>query len=129
MLCVGFRGKSLIFRSSDSVLFIERGRRGRDLLFDKGPYGLDSFIEKERRFIQSKKKWDPKGLSFFVLIGFKAFFSLTEKQPSSIDLQHLLHEMNDFRHLYDNEVRQARVQHFELVPSTANFEILRTTTR
>ncbi len=96
-----------------------------DLIFDKGPYGLEEFTKGERHFLKSQMQWDPKGMSFFGIIGLKAALALTRGNRASVDLQTLLGEMNRFRDLYDEEIRQAKVQHFVLMPADANIELLK----
>ena len=96
-----------------------------DLVFDKGPYGLEEFTQKERQFLKSEIQWEPKGMSFFGIIGLKAALALAQRNGTTVDLQALLGEMNRFRDLYDEEIRQAKVQHFVLMPADANIELLR----
>ena len=95
----------------------------KDFPFDQGPYGFDEFTQKERLFLK-KMDWPIKGMSFIGIIGLKAGLQLTREAASSIDLQTLLSEMNLCRDQYNAEIRQARAQHFQLVPSDANFRMI-----
>ncbi len=99
--------------------------RAVDLYFDHGPYGLQHFIQKERAFLHSKMQWDPQGMTFLGLIGLKTGLLLTGKHIETVDLQSFVQKMNQFRELYNEEIRQARAQHFILVPATSNFVILK----
>ena len=96
-----------------------------DVNFDKGPYGLEEFAQKERLFLRSRMQWNPKGMSFLGLIGLKAALSPREKSAASLDLQTFMREMNRCRDLYNETVRQAKAQRLALAPSDANFVILK----
>ncbi len=96
-----------------------------DLNFDKGPYGLEEFIQNERSFLKSEWQWNPKGTSFLAMIGFKSALALGKSFPKTMDLQMVFKQMEKSRDLYDQEVRQAKVQNFILIPSDANFEMLK----
>ena len=96
-----------------------------DLNFDNGPYGLDEFIKKEQRILQSRLNLNLKGMSFLSLMGLKAAVAISDKSLLSIDLQTLVREMNQWRDQYDEDIRQAKVQHLKLVPADANLEILK----
>jgi hypothetical protein len=95
-----------------------------DVEFNKGPYGLDDFSKKEREFLAEKYTWKPKGMSFFGLMTLKAGLDLKDLS-SSLDLQTFFKALNRFRDQYDEDVRQAKVQHFILKPESANLTLLK----
>ena len=94
-----------------------------NLRFGKGPYGLDKFVEKERAWLKEKLGWEPPGMTFLGLIGLKSALEIS-KEPAYLRLQTLVRRMRADRDLYDESIRQKKVQHIVLVPPTADFEIL-----
>ncbi len=93
--------------------------------FNKGPYGLEEFVEKERVFLRANWNWDPPGMGLLGIMGLKAGLHFREESPATIDLQHFVDELSRFRDLYNEEIRQARAQHLTLIPASANFDILK----
>jgi hypothetical protein len=95
-----------------------------NLRFGKGPYGFDKFVEKERSWLKQRLGWEPPGMTFLGLIGLKSALEISKNPGNPIDLQTLVRRMGADRDLYDESIRQKKVQHIILVPSTVNFEIL-----
>jgi hypothetical protein len=96
-----------------------------DLDFSNGPYGLSNFVQDPRNVLKSKPTLKIKGMSFLATMAFRTFLQLENDSAPSIDLQQLFKGMNAFRDRYDDDVRQAKVQHFKMIPAKANFEILK----
>jgi hypothetical protein len=95
-----------------------------NLRFGKGPYGLEKFLKNERTYLAGDMKWEPPGMTFLGIIGLKAALEMAANPGSSVDLQTFFRRMSAMRNEYDESIRQKKVQHLILVPSTANFDLL-----
>lgn len=95
-----------------------------DLEYRSGPYGLEEFVRGNRIFYKEKLKFEPRGMSFLAELAVRAARNLDREGHPSLRLQDLYKEMSRGRDLYDEQVRQRRVQHFVLVPADADMELL-----
>lgn len=96
-----------------------------DLRFEKGPYGFEEWMAKDRDVWRAWSKSDPKGLSFLMMMGLKAGNSLQKRDDSVLDLKLLLKEMNRARSEYDDRVRHRGVQQIQIFPENANLPLAR----
>jgi hypothetical protein len=103
------------------------GEDAIDLDFQKGPYGLSEFIQKEQLWIESLFSRKIKGLTFLTTFGLKSAFQSVKESPPEIDLQILLTQMNSARNQYKEDVRHGKVQNFKLFPENANLLFLKKT--
>jgi hypothetical protein len=113
---------------SDRVIRLyaaDRREEAVDVHFEEGPFGLEDFARAERLFLQSRWDWKPPGMSLLGLLGLKAALKLAEERPATIDLRMLLDRMNRARQAYDDQVRQAKIQHISLAPADANIVLLK----
>lgn len=98
-----------------------------DLNFDKGAYGLEEFVEKERTWVREAWRWEPRGMGFFATMSLKILNRWRQEPSAGVDLQRFFNAFTRYRNQYNDEIRQARAQHPKLVPSDANFVILQPT--
>jgi len=124
--CYGalLEGGGKFFENVTRIYAASEDEEAINVRFGKGPYGLDDFVEKERAYLKQALAWEPPGMSFLGLIGLKSALEISKNPGDSVDLQGLVRRMGADRDRYDESIRQKKVQHIILVPSTANFEIL-----
>lgn len=83
-----------------------------DVEFDKGPAGVEEFMQPERAGLRVNWGWDPPGMSFLGIAGLKAGWG---KRLRTCDA--FWRELLRAREAYHDSVRPGRVQHFVLVPA------------
>lgn len=92
--------------------------------FGKGPYGLDQFLKAERDYLRQTMGWQPPGMTFMGIIGLKSALELAAGPVDSVSLQAFFRQMAANRDVYDELVRQKKVQHILLVPPTCDWQLL-----
>jgi hypothetical protein len=63
-------------------------------------------------------------MTFLGIIGLKAALNIAENPGATVDLQTFFRSLSAARNQYDESIRQTKVQHLILVPSTDTIEIL-----
>ncbi len=80
-----------------------------DVDFARGPAGLEDFARPGREWLRGHWGWDPPGMSFFGLMGLQA--ALRTPPRGIMDLEEFWNGILRQRDRYDEQVRQAKVQH------------------